>query len=248
MYGVYDIQGLRVLLCDQIFRPRAAFGGSRISFRWLVSPELLRLSLAASAHISRHCTPHQGPFDVVHGSGSGGVIALIHELILQHILPINGTRKTKRIDDWARNMNDGSFSRYLSCTLVTASIPVNQLFRERDPVRIGSPLMRSTSQGEALTLKAQIQSIKCNYKCGMERENKECQFEGRNQQRNQPTDANHFSHSLICITFVSQLCNNSVLVRSQKSHSQPVKSLTSYHFLGLSQYCGNYVLTHGRLP
>ena len=125
------------------------------------------------------------------------------------------------------------------------------LFNVTDPVRIGSLLMRSISQGKALTLKARIQSTKCNYKCGAERENKECQFEGRNQQRNQPTvqpNVDRFSRSLMGITFVSQLCNNFVLVRSQKSHSQPVKSLARYHFLGLTPYCGNYVLGPRTIP
>ena len=101
-----------------------------------------------------------------------------------------------------------------------------------EPVRIGSPLMRSTSQGKALTLEARIQSIKCKYKCVAEQENKKCLLEGRIQQRNQRTaqpnnpnrrrSADRSPRSLICIKFVLQLCNNSVLTHLQKSHSYPV--------------------------
>ena len=47
------------------------------------------------------------------------------------------------------------------------------------PVTAGSSLMRSTSQGKALTLEARIQSIKCNYKSVASQSNKNYLFKGK---------------------------------------------------------------------
>ena len=62
--------------------------------------------------------------------------------------------------------------KLISCRLklVTRPRTKKDCGKGPDPVQMCSPLMRSTSQGEALTFEAQIQSIKCNFKCGAEQE------------------------------------------------------------------------------